>query len=472
MGCFKAAIGAVKACRQGDSLISVPRLSRFNRGALLLFGLEGGAILSIVVHPLLPLILSGGLITILILLHYSQVLLVLLANVGLVKGALISQFPVFESLDFTVLVSILILLVLVIKLADPLVRRHVMQFQYIIAAFVVWVVWMVVSSLYAPRIDWALEKSFRFALFATILFLGPLLLIRTRAQSRTMLHIFLGMGFLGAIYLLGQVIIWVGSAASLQSVVRLTILSANPIAASRVLSICAAMAAIMIITNMGRVRYYGLLLVIFLLAALFTGSRGPLLSFMAATFLLGLSLGGKSQRRTVYYGTIAVIIIILVIILFPEELTSRYRFYMKGELAETRQGLTVLNTVAHRIYLWSKALVLWLHDARHFLIGTGTAGYARLFPWRDWSYPHNLPLEVLAEYGLLGAAVFGLHIYLVAKRVYGRIAAQLGREELMWLVGLITFGFASLVSGDLNDNRLLWFFLAGLLSTVSSEANS
>ncbi len=450
----------------------MPRLPRFNRGSLLLFSLQGGAILSTAIHPLLPLILSGGLITTFILLHYNQVLLVLLANVGLVKGALILQFPVFESLDFTVLVSILILLVLVIKLADPLVRRHVMQFQYIIAAFVVWVVWMVVSSLYAPRIDWALEKSFRFALFATILFLGPLLLIHTRAQSRTMLHIFLGMGFLGAIYLLGQVIIWVGSATSLQSVVRLTILSANPIAAGRVLSICAAMAAIVIITNMGRVRYYGLLLVIFLLAALFTGSRGPLLSFMAATFLLGISLGGKARRQTIYYGIMIAAIVMLVFTLSPEELTSRYRPYMKGELAETQQGLIVLNTVAHRVYMWGKAIALWTQDAIHLLIGAGTAGYATIFYWRGAEYPHNLPLEVLAEFGIIGLSVFSLHILMSLKRIYIGIRSGLHREELLWLVGFLTMFFATLVSGDLNDNRMLWFFLGGLLATLNLNDSS
>ncbi len=415
----------------------------------------------------MPFILSAGLITTLILVFYSQILLVLLADVGLVKGALITQFPIFETIDITVLLSILILFALAGRLTNPLVRQHLMRYQAIIAAFAVWVVWMIISSLYAPRLDWAFEKSLRFALFNTILFLGPLVLIRTRTQSRTMLHIFLGMGFLGAIYLLGQVIIWVGSAASLQSVVRLTILSANPIAASRVLSICAAMATIMIITDKGRVRYYGLLLVIFLLAALFTGSRGPLLSFMAATFLLGISLGGKARRRTIYYGIMIAAVIMLVFILSPEELTSRYRMYMAGELAATRQGLMVFNTVTHRIMLWSKALVLWTRDLPHLLIGTGTAGYIMAFPWRDVEYPHNLPLELLAEFGLVGLGVFSLHILLIVKQTYHQCRLSLRREEMQWLIGVLTMFFATLVSGDLNDNRMLWFLLGGLLATTN-----
>ena len=420
----------------------------------------------------MPFILSAGLITTLILVFYSQILLVLLADVGLVKGALITQFPIFETIDITVLLSILILFALAGRLTNPLVRQHLMRYQAIIAAFAVWVVWMIISSLYAPRLDWAFEKSLRFALFNTILFLGPLVLIRTRTQSRTMLHIFLGMGFLGAIYLLGQVIIWVGSAASLQSVVRLTILSANPIAASRVLSICAAMATIMIITDKGRVRYYGLLLVIFLLAALFTGSRGPLLSFMAATFLLGISLGGKARRQTIYYGIMIAAIVMLVFTLSPEELTSRYRPYMKGELAETQQGLIVLNTVAHRVYMWGKAIALWTQDAIHLLIGAGTAGYATIFYWRGAEYPHNLPLEVLAEFGIIGLSVFSLHILMSLKRIYIGIRSGLHREELLWLVGFLTMFFATLVSGDLNDNRMLWFFLGGLLATLNLNDSS
>ena len=472
MGCFKAAIGAVKACRQGDSLISVPRLSRFNRGALLLFGLQGGAILSIVVHPLLPLILSGGLITILILLYYSQVLLVLLANVGLVKGALISQFPVFESLDFTILVSMLTLLALAGRLADPDVRRHVMQFQYIIAAFVVWVVWMIISSQYAPRIDWALEKSFRFALFATILFLGPLLLIRTREESKAMLSIFLGVGFLGAFYIIGELLLQLRSAASLQGITRLSILSANPIGAGRVLSICAAMAAILIITKMGKARYWGPLMILFLVTALFTGSRGPVLGLTAAILLLGLFLGGAARRRTILILGSMIAAIGLVLILAPEGLTYRYKLYMAGELGQTEQGLRVVNTITHRIELWGKAVALWSQDARHTFIGAGTAGYANLFPWRNWRYPHNLPLEVLAEYGLLGVGVFGIHIYLAAKFIYSRLRIQLDRHELMWLAGLATYFFSTLVSGDLNDNRLLWFFMGGLLSTSSIKNNA
>lgn len=444
---------------------------RLIRAPLLLFGLQGGAIISTAIHPLMPLILSAGLITTLILVFYSQILLVLLADVGLVKGTLITQFPIFETIDLTVLLSILILFALAVKLANPLVRQHLMRYQAIIAAFAVWVVWMIISSLYAPRLDWAFEKSLRFALFATILFLGPLVLIQRREDSRTLLNIFLGIGFLGAVFLVGQGLFWFSSTPSMQSVVRLTILSANPIGAGRVLSICAAMAAVVIITKMGKARYWGPLLILFLVTALFTGSRGPILGLIAAISLLGLFLGGYPRRRIIFMLGLMIVTIGLVLILSPESITYRYKLYMAGELGQTAQGMRVVNTIAVRIELWGKAVALWLQDARHFLIGAGTAGYANLFPWRDWRYPHNLPLEIMAEYGLVGVGVFGVHLYLAAKFAYSRLRTQLGREELMWLAGLMTYFFSTLVSGDLNDNRLLWFFIGGLLSTSGIRNN-
>lgn len=443
---------------------------RFIREPLLLFTLQGGAILSTVIHPFMPLILTGGFATILLLFHYNHLLLIILVNVALVKGALIAQFPIFEIIDFTVLISILLIFVLVVRLADPGVRRHMVQYQYIIAAFMAWVVWMIVSCSYAPRIDWALEKSFRFALFASILFLGPLVLIRSREDSKAMLSLFLGVGVIGAVFLIGSLLLLLRSAASSSQIsVRLTILSANPIGTCRILSICTAMAAILIITKMGKVRNWGPLMILFLSTALFTGSRGPIISFFAATFLLGLFLGGPARRRTIFMIGVMGAIIGLVLLLAPESLTYRYKLYMAGELGQTEQGLRVVNTITHRIELWGKALALWSQDARHTLIGAGTAGYANLFPWRDWLYPHNLPLEVLAEYGLIGMGVFCLPIYLAARLVYNRFRGQLNRYELMWLAGAMTYLFSTFVSGDLNDNRLLWFFMAGLLCTCCVE---
>ncbi len=438
------------------------------KAPLLLLGIQGGAVASAAFHPLMPLMIAGGGLLTVLLVHYGQVSLVLLADVGLVKGFLLYQFPFFEVFDLTVILSLIIFIALVLRTPDPAVRRNLRAFQFIIVAFAVWVLWMIVSSGHSPRLDLAMEKSLRFALFATPLFLGPLVFIRTRADSRNMLKIFLAVGMLGVIVLASRFLTLSTPSSIIPGPARLSILAANPIAAGRVLAICAAMCAAVILSGYGKLAVWGLPLVLFFLAALFTGSRGPMLSFMGATFLIGMLLSRRARRRTVYGSLLLVVVVILVFVFSPEGLTSRYRLFLEGgELAETRQGLIVLNTFFHRIFLWEKALTLWTTDLWHLFIGVGTAGYIGAFTWRDVEYPHNLVLELLTEYGLIGLTVFSVHVLLIARHVFQRAGRWLQPEVLMWLAGSLTIFLATFVSGDLNDNRLLWFFLAGLLATAN-----
>ena len=42
----------------------------------------------------------------------------------------------------------------------------------------------------------------------------------------------------------------------------------------------------------------------------------------------------------------------------------------------------------------------------------------------------------------------------------------------MWLAGIITFFFATLFSGDLNDNRLLWFLVAAYVATRTLDSQA
>jgi len=276
------------------------------------------------------------------------------------------------------------------------------------------------------------------------------------------------MGMLGVTVLAGRFLTWTSPSAIIPVYARLSILAANPIAAARVLGICAAMCAVLLISGHGKLRAWGLPFGLYFLAALFTDSRGPMLSFIGATLVIGLFLSPQARRLTLYGVLLSAAAIVLVFAFLPEGLTSRYRLFLEGgELAQTRQGLVILNTFFHRLYLWEKALALWTADLWHLLLGVGTAGYVGAFIWRDTEYPHNLILELLSEHGLIGITVFSVHILMITRHVYQHAGKWIQPEVLMWLAGCLTIFLATLVSGDLNDNRLLWFFLAGLLATAN-----
>ncbi len=437
-----------------------------------LIGVQIAAVLSTALHPIVPLLLAGGLIGSIFLCFYQQPLLILLANEGFIKRTLIDFHPVFNTLDPSVLLAIAIALALLLRLRTADVRQHLRHNQNIIALYLIWVGWMIMASVYAPNAEWAVAKSMNFLIFNTLLFLGPFFLIRTRKESRIMLNFYLIYGLCITLLIIGQLLLQLSSISALKSAVRLSILSANPIGVGRVLSVCTAMSAMLIITGRGNWRWWGLPLAAFMIGAILTGSRGPILSLVAAVILLGLIVGGAARRRTLIVLVSLLAIVGLTLLIAPEGVIYRYKLLFATELTFTRQGLRQFSSILHRLQMWEMAVALWTQDLSHLFLGDGTAGYAKLFVWRDFRYPHNLPLEVLAEYGLLGAGIFCLHIGTAAKKTYEVFKTRFGREELMWLTAVITFLFSTLVSGDLVSNRFLWFFIGGLVSTISIKSPS
>ncbi|UCH09230.1 MAG: O-antigen ligase family protein [Fidelibacterota bacterium] len=434
----------------------------------LFWGLQLAGIMSVAINPIMPLLLAVVLSGVVFLLFFQQPLLIILANEGFVKRTLQAWFPIFESVDPIIVLVILIVFTLVLRLRAPAVRRHLASQQTVVLAYLIWVVWMLVASTYAPNVEWALDKSLRFALYNSILFLGPMILIHTRRESRIMLTFYLLYGFCVALLVYSQLWFLFGVDPAIGSTTRFTVLSANPIGVARVLAICAAIASIMIISGKASKPWlWSIALVFFAAALVLTGSRGPALSFLVATVILGMFIGKAARRRTLLIIASILGIAGLILLIVPEGVSYRYRLLLTTPLTVTKQGIRPFSSILHRLQMWGMALALWTQDIRHFIVGDGTAGFAKLFPWRDYSYPHNLPFEILAEYGVLGASIFSLHFIEGAKRVLKHVRNRFKFEELMWLTGLVTFFISTLMSGDLDHNRFFWFFIGGLVSTCS-----
>ena len=88
-------------------------------------------------------------------------------------------------------------------------------------------------------------------------------------------------------------------------------------------------------------------------------------------------------------------------------------------------------------------------------------------------YPHNLVLELGAENGLIGVLIFGALIIVTfaigltfLKREKG-----LARVVVRYLLVVCCFSLLNaMVSGDINDNRILFTFvgLIGVMSRIPS----
>lgn len=99
--------------------------------------------------------------------------------------------------------------------------------------------------------------------------------------------------------------------------------------------------------------------------------------------------------------------------------------------------------LARRDIVFEQALALWRDSP---LLGHGLGSFSRV---SAWEYPHNLFLELLSEFGILGAAAILVPLLVL-------IATALGRWRYLdprSVAVLALFGVASQVSGDLYDSR-------------------
>ena len=238
------------------------------RSSLLFWSLQIGGILSTYVHPLMPIVLVGILFTFTVLLYFNQLLLLLLAHVGLFKG-LVQNLPFGQMIDLTVLLALLRLVAICWWIIKPENRRVFSSNQGVILAYILWVFWMVAASAYAPSAEGAVYKGLRFAFFNTVLFIGPLAMINSGRGSRVMLYLFIFLGALGLLSIAFRLYGWLQPTSLSQFAVRLSILCSDPIATGRVFVVCAGMCAILPLTGEKKSYRCLALLVIFFLCHIF-----------------------------------------------------------------------------------------------------------------------------------------------------------------------------------------------------------
>ena len=125
----------------------------------------------------------------------------------------------------------------------------------------------------------------------------------------------------------------------------------------------------------------------------------------------------------------------------------------------------VLESLAYREreLVWQTA---WAAFLEHPLVGVGAGCFASSGGWHGRVYPHNLPLEVAAEFGLCGLACL---VVMLAIPVFHAVVMLRRREHPssagVFALGLLVFGFGgALAVGDLIRNYFLWFAL-GMTAT-------
>lgn len=212
-----------------------------------------------------------------------------------------------------------------------------------------------------------------------------------------------------------------------------------------------------------------IVLISILIIALYTsGSRGPLLSVIVALLFVFISVFDINNGFVMFknYWNKILLVSILVIGL-------SLGLYSNGLLDTTTERLALLlniydmgDSASTRISLYNDAISLWIDNP---VWGVGIGGFPILAGYSDERvYPHNLVLEVLVEMGLIGFIllfVFFQFCVTTFNNVYKSTKTPtLLVLQTIFIVSLLN----AMVSGDINDNRLL-FSCTGLLTLGSTN---
>ena len=431
--------------------------------------------LGVITNPIIMVLIPLGLIILWWLINNPAITLMILSLTAIIKGYLINYFPVIEILDITVIATIIIWLGLVKILLEGNWKLP-SEPKSIVYLFLIFGLLLGISYIYTASPDYGFRKILRFNTFAVTIFISPLLIIKSPADSKRLLSYFYFLLVIIIGIMLLQFVYFLKSgdfAIVLAYWNRISIPGANPIQVSRYLAIGAAMMIALLIRNKPSqsLHYFAILFVI-LLSIILSGSRGPLVSIIIGSIVYAILYERKHSSRIYGYGILAIGTIITLLLLLPESLTQRFFDISQGSVIMTQQGVRRISTIATRFEFWSMSLQAWFSSITSFFIGLGAGSFSSLFIWRDWRwYPHNLFFEIIVELGLIGL-VIGILFIIKSYQIINK-GIQRGSftdHSALWVAGTVVMFIAAQFSGDINDNRILWMFIG--ISIASTHVDN
>jgi O-antigen ligase len=348
------------------------------------------------------------------------------------------NFSIILSSVFIVLFISVSFLIKSIKINLNKILLYIFYFILIISNLVLW-------SVYGAT-DYGLEKFINLILIP--LPISLIIIEKFKIRDRN---------FMIKILLWISILLFVVTLFNLSTLssTRTGVLGGGPIVLSRWLCFGAAV----VLFHPKIKRFKVIYMILFLFAALFTGSRGPILSFFLAMTLYFL-LNFRKVFFRVFALSFFVVLILFVTGVFEQ--LSQYktvsRVYMNVEEGGLRKS-------TGRSLLFES----FFQEIIEYPLGVGSGNFveysdrSNLFKNKTYYYPHNLFFEIACEFGIITLLFF--FIYLI-QSIYLSFRINLIDKLKTGNMMFYTFVFLflnSMVSGDLNDARLLFVFIPLML---------
>ena len=430
---------------------------------LIQIGLMG---LGLITNPILtigvPII---GLITTWLIYNPGASLLLLLLT-GIIKGFIVNTIPVFEIIDYTLLFTILVWIGLfrlyfIGQLNMPNWGKS------IVIIYVLFCIMLFFSGFYTPSPIFGWQKIMRFAVFNSTLFITPLIIVKNINDSQKLLKWFRNIFVIVGAITIGYVLYFLAISNMVSFLIRFSIFGANPIAFASLIAVIAGMIIVSLIhKNIKNWLIYLPILVFLLLTIIMTGSRGPIVSLILGSLIYLLIFDRHYKNRIVMLVAVMIVSVLLIFILLPDNFTSRFLNYTTGDLVIQRDGVKSVSTLAMRWVYWKLSISEWLKSFRTIVVGIGAGGFSSLYILRDYrAYPHNMFIEILLEFGLIGFSLIMLLFSKIGQLLIRNV--KYSEVSMYWTIAALISFFAGQFSGNIADHRNMWMFLS--LALVSSN---
>ncbi len=377
------------------------------------------------------------------------------------KGILLETVSFFNIVDFTILISSLSVALTLAKLG----RRNELWLMKIPLGMVPMMLFtgvLAMSHLYTISYEYGGYKLISFIAFNLSLFFVGAYFPNTHSMLKRLVYSYIFIAIFTT-FLSAYVLYSFIQQGELEKILRLSFLGVNPIAFSAYIS-GALLCIIILWDNKWRLTkklLFFLCATILFSAALLANSRGPMLSFLIVIgflFLRKMIKQPRFQYILIFFAAIA--FVIMLVSLLPENLTNRYDI---SQLTSNQANKLPVNTVATRLHFWSVSIDMALKSPQTFLFGNGIGSFVREIYTYDFRwYPHNIFFEILSEQGMVGLVIF---LFLIgtagfsASRIIQSASGEQKKIAITFLVLLIYFLLCAQFSGDLNDNRRIWFII-------------
>ncbi len=217
---------------------------------------------------------------------------------------------------------------------------------------------------------------------------------------------------------------------------------------------------LLFISKKGLLRYFSVaLLISFVFWISLTGTRGPVVSIFIALLFLFLFANTKFKLIGLSYSSVLLLAIGFIIINIG--ITETVLFERLPGIFDVDQIQSMKRY--DRYFLFIDIL------PDHFLFGLGPGGWGKYVMIGDYRYPHNIIMEFMIEFGVVGTISF-LLIFLSGFSTTLRIIKNNSNNVylLAMALGWVYFASNSMFSGSFISGTGTFFVYTGILVGLSS----